>query len=106
MGVQQPYLYSAQRNESRFPETVFDPKAVTRASWEPKPRRPKQEGPLVNFNQHPEYVIATSAPSRRVLGTGYWLLTQDTALTWFSHTEQATTHHLVLALRVGSNGCE
>lgn len=54
MGAQQPYMYSAQRNDGRFPETTFDPKAITRASWEPKPKKPKPEGPLVSFNRHPE----------------------------------------------------
>lgn len=57
MGTHQPYMYSfAQGNDTRFPETKFDPKAITRASWEPKPKKPKHEGPLVSFNRHPEYV--------------------------------------------------
>ncbi|KAF4982920.1 hypothetical protein FZEAL_1548 [Fusarium zealandicum] len=52
---QAPFLYSAvQRNDARFPETKFDPKAVTRASWEPKKPKPKPEGPLVSFNRHPD----------------------------------------------------
>lgn len=38
----------------RFPQMPFDPKAVTRASWEPKPIKPKQDGPLMQFNRHPE----------------------------------------------------
>lgn len=53
--VQQPFLYDQEKyDDARFPPTTFDPKAVTRASWEVKPPRPKQEGPLVNFNQHPD----------------------------------------------------
>ncbi|KAI0020537.1 hypothetical protein F4780DRAFT_363695 [Xylariomycetidae sp. FL0641] len=54
MGVQQPFLYESEWRDSRLPEKEFDPKAVTRASWEPKPRKPKQEGPLVSFNRHPD----------------------------------------------------
>ncbi|RBR22767.1 uncharacterized protein FIESC28_04330 [Fusarium coffeatum] len=51
---QAPFLYSAVSNDSRFPEPKFDPKAVTRASWQaPKPRK-KQNGPLVSFNRHPD----------------------------------------------------
>ncbi|OHF03387.1 hypothetical protein CORC01_01440 [Colletotrichum orchidophilum] len=50
----QPYLYNVVSNNSRFPEPKFDPKAVTRASWEPQPRKPKPEGPLVTFNRHPD----------------------------------------------------
>ncbi|KAH6899073.1 hypothetical protein B0T10DRAFT_474482 [Thelonectria olida] len=56
-GVQQPYMYAysaVERNDSRFPETTFDPKAVTRASWQPKPPRPKSDGPLITFNRHPD----------------------------------------------------
>ncbi|UNI22093.1 hypothetical protein JDV02_008015 [Purpureocillium takamizusanense] len=52
-----PFMYGAEpRNDSRFPRSSFDPKAVTRASWEPKPRKPQPTGPLVSFNRHPESV--------------------------------------------------
>lgn len=55
MGAAQPYMYSAdQRSDSRFPEAPFDPRAVTRASWEPKPKKPQQNGPFISFNRHPE----------------------------------------------------
>jgi hypothetical protein len=55
MGASQPpYMYSPQRTSSQFPEKPFDPKAVTRASWEPPPRKPKPDGPLVSFNRHPD----------------------------------------------------
>jgi hypothetical protein len=53
MGQQQPYMYENAR-DSRLPHGEFDPKAVTRASWEPKPRKKKQEGPYISFNRHPE----------------------------------------------------
>ncbi|KAK3944798.1 hypothetical protein QBC46DRAFT_278791 [Diplogelasinospora grovesii] len=49
-----PYMYSAVKNDERFPQKPFDPKAVTRASYERKPPKPKQEGPLVSFNRHPD----------------------------------------------------
>lgn len=58
----QPYMYTAasyEDNDSRFPSKPFDPKAVTRASWERSPPKPKHEGPLVSFNRHPEYVSFT-----------------------------------------------
>ncbi|KAI0478777.1 hypothetical protein GGR56DRAFT_631711 [Xylariaceae sp. FL0804] len=54
MGFDQPYLYDSDRRDLRFPEKDFDPKAVTRASWEPKPRTEKRHGPLVSFNRHPD----------------------------------------------------
>lgn len=54
MGVQQPYMYDSGRRDSNIPEKEFDPKAVTRASWEVKPKKPKKKGPLVSFNRHPE----------------------------------------------------
>ncbi|KAH8172656.1 hypothetical protein LIA77_06911 [Sarocladium implicatum] len=55
MASHQPYMYAPEHvSSSRFPEKPFDPKAVTRASWEPKPQKPKQEGPLLSFNRHPD----------------------------------------------------
>ncbi|RDL35740.1 Uncharacterized protein BP5553_06352 [Venustampulla echinocandica] len=48
MGARPPFLYDPIR------EKAFDPKAVTRASRTPKAPRPKQDGPLVSFNQHPD----------------------------------------------------
>ncbi|ROW05494.1 hypothetical protein VSDG_00206 [Cytospora chrysosperma] len=55
MSSQQPYMYSAASfDDARFPRTSFDPKAVTRSSWEPEKLRPKKEGPLVSFNRHPD----------------------------------------------------
>ncbi|KAH7327867.1 hypothetical protein B0I35DRAFT_415927 [Stachybotrys elegans] len=54
-GASQPYMYTAQRqSHGRFPEKPFDPKAITRQSWEPKPSKPKPNGPLVSFNRHPD----------------------------------------------------
>lgn len=58
-----PYMYSATASEdSRFPTSTFDPKAVTRASWEPKPKRKPQNGPLLSFNTHPEYACQHIGP--------------------------------------------
>jgi hypothetical protein len=55
MGVQPPYLYDPVKSDGpRSPFKEFDPKAVTRESQTPKPRRQKPEGPLVSFSQHPE----------------------------------------------------
>lgn len=57
MGASQPYMYSATPSfeDSRFPSSPFDPKAITRASYEQRsPPKPKREGPLVSFNRHPE----------------------------------------------------
>ncbi|KAK0129158.1 hypothetical protein ONS95_001094 [Cadophora gregata] len=58
-GVNPPFLYDPIKTEGPgSPYREFDPKAVTRASYTPKPPRPKHEGPLVNFNQHPDsYLI-------------------------------------------------
>ncbi|KAJ4300221.1 hypothetical protein N0V88_002892 [Collariella sp. IMI 366227] len=55
MGVQQPFMYEAvNRDENRFPATTFDPKAITRASYEKKKPKPKPKGPLVSVNRHPD----------------------------------------------------
>ncbi|KAK4553958.1 hypothetical protein LTR86_008799 [Recurvomyces mirabilis] len=58
---QMPYLYAnneSQQNRISYPYSHFNPKAVTEASYarlsqasEPKP---KQEGPLINYNAHPD----------------------------------------------------
>ncbi|KAF7559451.1 hypothetical protein G7046_g4696 [Stylonectria norvegica] len=45
---------SGQSRDARFPQPQFDPKAFTRASWEPSVRKPKPDGPLVSFNRHPD----------------------------------------------------
>lgn len=62
MGVEPPYLYTAPTRQSvADPYYNFDPKAVTRSSYAASfasTQRPKQEGPLINFNKHPDsYVI-------------------------------------------------
>ncbi|KAI1491349.1 hypothetical protein F5X96DRAFT_631693 [Biscogniauxia mediterranea] len=54
MGFDQPFMYDSPRGDSRSPERKFDPKAITRASWEPVPKKPKKNGPLVSFNRHPD----------------------------------------------------
>lgn len=55
-GANQPYMYNRfdSFDDARFPASSFDPKAVTRSSWEPRPAKPRHEGPLVSFNRHPE----------------------------------------------------
>ncbi|GKT59033.1 hypothetical protein ColTof3_06372 [Colletotrichum tofieldiae] len=70
--VHQPYLYNAVSHDrdARFPEPKFDPKAVTRASWEPKPRKPKPEGPLVAFNRHPDPRTKSWIKSIRIVQLG------------------------------------
>lgn len=54
-----PYLYAAPaRYSSNDPYGGFDPKAVSRASLTPSPQKPKQTGPLLDFNKHPDsYLI-------------------------------------------------
>ena len=59
MGVQPlpPYLFPPSRQAESNPTYDFDPKAVTRASYAaslPKPKKPNQDGPLLDFNRHPD----------------------------------------------------
>ncbi|CAK7271228.1 hypothetical protein SEPCBS119000_004495 [Sporothrix epigloea] len=53
-GAQQPFLYEAEQSLASVPGKAFDPKVITRASWQSKPARPKQEGPLVQLGRHPD----------------------------------------------------
>ncbi|KAF7569898.1 Herpes-BLLF1 multi-domain protein [Pyrenophora tritici-repentis] len=57
-GRWQPYMYAAQRDsmaDTDPTQPIFDPKAVTRASRMPaSPPKKKKEGPLIDFNQHPD----------------------------------------------------
>jgi hypothetical protein len=66
MGGGQPYMYDASPN--RFsnvnldPYNGFNPKAVSQASFAPMPPKPKPDGPLINFNRHPDsYLIMPQA---------------------------------------------
>lgn len=55
MGRWQPYLYEPQR-DSHLDD--FNPRAATMASRMPPPEKKKQDGPLINFNRHPDsYLI-------------------------------------------------
>jgi hypothetical protein len=53
-----PFLYDPVSNWSfNDPkEGGFNPKVVTQASWAPRLPKPQQNGPLVNFNRHPDAV--------------------------------------------------
>ncbi|KIV83295.1 hypothetical protein PV11_05333 [Exophiala sideris] len=60
MGVQPPFIYDkpSHYNFGNPTNRSFKPKAATEASWAPSPSRPKQNGPLIDFNKHPDtYVI-------------------------------------------------
>ncbi|KAF2849631.1 hypothetical protein T440DRAFT_555619 [Plenodomus tracheiphilus IPT5] len=58
-GRWQPYLYQPQTDSMDLPQSTFNPKAVTMASrMPPSPTKKKQDGPLINFNKHPDsYLI-------------------------------------------------
>src|SRR2546423_1717808 len=58
MGVEPPLLYD---HPSRYSfngpnDKWFNPKAATIASWTPAEPKPKSNGPLVDFNKHPDSV--------------------------------------------------
>jgi hypothetical protein len=68
MGASEPpYLYdSPSRRQVAYPYSDFDPKAASRASWQSAAiaaqPRPKQQGPLVDFNKHPDsYMIVSGS---------------------------------------------
>lgn len=53
------YAYATHPADIDPSQPIFDPKAVTRASrMPPPPPKKKPQGPLVDFNQHPDsYLI-------------------------------------------------
>jgi hypothetical protein len=52
-GDGQPYMYDRPRSD-----TTFNPRAASEASKRAAKPKPKQEGPLISFNQHPDsYLI-------------------------------------------------
>jgi hypothetical protein len=58
MGVEPPFLYD---HPSKYifngpTDTGFNPKAATIASWTPTQPKPKRDGPLIEFNKHPDSV--------------------------------------------------
>lgn len=66
-GSEPPYLYDRPqhtRNSVAYPYSHFNPKAVSEASYAAVSTatlpRPQHNGPLINFNQHPDsYMIVT-----------------------------------------------
>jgi hypothetical protein len=70
----QPFLYyshyTPSHQSSRFPSPTFDPKAVTRASWEPKQVKPKKAGPLISFGRHPDAYPLTTRTSTQYIPLG------------------------------------
>ena len=57
MGAEQPFLYDPP-SQNGYPHRHFNPKAASQASFERPTPRPKHEGPLIDFNKHPDsYVI-------------------------------------------------
>ncbi|KAH8751981.1 hypothetical protein F5883DRAFT_206504 [Diaporthe sp. PMI_573] len=77
-GIHQPYMYNRfdSFDDARFPTSSFDPKAVTRSSWEPRPAKPKHEGPLVSFNRHPDaHEVRGPRPQWKTFGpaTKWWI---------------------------------
>ncbi|TGJ81008.1 hypothetical protein E0Z10_g7769 [Xylaria hypoxylon] len=88
MGVQPPYMYDSDRRDSWLPQKEFDPKAVTRASWEVKAKKPKKKGPLVAFGRHPD---AQALPTGRI----YNFRSMSDTSKWFIRW----TRYLQLVLR-------
>lgn len=65
-GRSQPYLNYTHRDDS----AIFNPKAVTMASRLPPPPKKKQEGPLIDFNRHPDSYLILPYGNRDVKPMG------------------------------------
>ncbi|ETN36569.1 uncharacterized protein HMPREF1541_08847 [Cyphellophora europaea CBS 101466] len=55
-GSNAPFLYDRPQSWNFGAPTSrgFNPKAATEASWTPRANKPKSNGPLVDFNKHPD----------------------------------------------------
>jgi hypothetical protein len=59
----EPYIYAPPSRYSAWdPYNGFNPKAVSQASLVPQPQRQKPDGPLINFNQHPDRHLIRPLP--------------------------------------------
>lgn len=59
-GGHAPYLYNPPKSYNSYdPYHGFNPKAVSQASLVKPPPRPKQVGPLLDFNRHPDTYPST-----------------------------------------------
>lgn len=58
MGVEPPFIYDppSRYSFSGPSDKAFNPKAATQASWSSPVPKPKPDGPLINFNRHPDSV--------------------------------------------------
>ncbi|KAI1095956.1 hypothetical protein F5B19DRAFT_273875 [Rostrohypoxylon terebratum] len=96
--VAQPYMYDSDRRDSRLPEKPFDPKAITRASWEPPPKRKKkQDGPLIAFGRHPD---AQAVPTGR---TAFFRPMSSTTKWWIKFMRYVQLFFRVLEM-IGGGG--
>ena len=76
MGVEPPFLYD---HPSRYSfngptDKGFNPRAATVASWTPAAPKIKRDGPLVEFNRHPDSVSATRNLSKPSLMSFQYLV--------------------------------
>lgn len=62
MGVEPPFIYDRPSSYTFGAPTDkgFNPKAATQASWTPVAPKTKKDGPLVEFNRHPDSVSGFS----------------------------------------------
>lgn len=61
--VEPPFMYGkpSSYNFDGPIDRGFNPRAYTQKTWTPKAPKVKQEGPLVNFNRHPDSVRVSTA---------------------------------------------
>jgi len=64
MGAAQPYMYDKPSTYTFGSPTSrpFNPRAATQASWTPPAPKFKQDGPLIDFNRHPDSVRDLTEP--------------------------------------------
>lgn len=80
----QPYIYMPQRTV--YPYSGFNPKAVTQAEYkkvqDEKKEKSKPEGPLINFNAHPDSYMIVGAKQPRYTPMPARTKTEVTVIRW------------------------
>ncbi|KAK5175549.1 uncharacterized protein LTR77_000688 [Saxophila tyrrhenica] len=101
-GSDQPYMYTPQRTV--YPFSNFNPKAVTQAEYkkveDEQRSKPKPEGPLINFNAHPDSYMIVSGQNVKYNPMPARTKKEVTVLRWVQFALRVITEIAALGILV------